>query len=140
MINKMARFNPYPCQAAVMARSLLELWRSGDQPRLLSELEHVSLAPEPAEQNDESDRIDLLKCMAWRMKEAADLFAPRSESPRIGIWLDLLDHLSASVSSEVHGSGANQRFDLYSAPSIPRYQTPDESPFAVHQAIETCAF
>ena len=82
--------------AATLAKSLLELWLSGDQLRLRRELEHLTRMPRLPGRDDEADRIELLRSLAWRMKEASDLFAPRSESPRAGTWLDMLDHLSDS--------------------------------------------
>ncbi|MGD1070261.1 MAG: hypothetical protein ABSB15_08980 [Bryobacteraceae bacterium] len=84
------------CPAAELAKSLLEVWLSGDRYRLRLELERISLIEELPATSDESDRIDLLKNLARRMKESSDLFTPRGESPRVGIWLDLLDHLSAA--------------------------------------------
>lgn len=87
----------YCCPAATLAKSLLEVWLSGDRCRLRLELQHVSMTPVPSEEDDEWDRIELLKSIAWRMRHASDLFAPRCESPRTATWLDLLDHLSVSA-------------------------------------------
>lgn len=88
----------YGYPAAVLAKSLLDLWLSGDYYRLRLALEDVSLAPVPLTTNDERDRIELLRGMASRMKESSDLFTPRRESPRAGTWLDLLHHLSVASS------------------------------------------
>lgn len=52
-----------------------------------------------SDDEEEGDRVELLKSIALRMKESPDLFATRSESPRVGIWFDLLHHLSAETSS-----------------------------------------
>ncbi len=82
----------YP--ASTMAKSLLDVWLSGDQSRLRMELDRVTRMPMSPDNDDESDRIELLKSMAERMRETSDLFAPRRESPHVGTWLDLLNHLS----------------------------------------------
>jgi hypothetical protein len=42
----------------------------------------------------ESDRMEILTGIACEMQTHADLFAPRTASARIGVWMDLLDHLS----------------------------------------------
>ena len=60
----------------------------------MQELEHVTRMPRVLGWDDEADRIELLRSLALRMKNSSDLFAPRSESPRAGIWLDMLDYLS----------------------------------------------
>lgn len=85
------------CQAAVLAKSLLEVWLSGDRYRLRLELEKVFMAPGSSEKDDEGDRFELLRQIAWRMSESSDLFTPRSQSPRTAAWLDLLDHLSVAT-------------------------------------------
>ena len=84
----------YVCPAAMLARSILDVWLSGDRCRLRLELERVTSMPLPSDVDDQSDRLELLKSIAGRMAESTDLFAPRRASPRIGAWLDLLDHLS----------------------------------------------
>jgi hypothetical protein len=85
----------YTCPAAVLAKSLLDVWLSGDRARLHQELDRVSLI---AGDEDVDDRVELLKSIAMRMKESPDLFAARDESPRAGAWFDLLHHLSADSS------------------------------------------
>ena len=84
------------CPAAALAKSLLEVWLSGDRYRLRLELERISLTGDLPAPSDESDRIELLKSLARRMGESSELFMPRSDSPRVAIWLDLLNHLSVS--------------------------------------------
>lgn len=86
-------------QPALLAKSLLEVWLSGDRYRLRLEVEKVFTTPGSSESDDEWDRIELLRNIAWRMRESSDLFAPRNESPRAAAWLDLLDHLSVAESS-----------------------------------------
>ena len=89
----------YACPVSDLARSLLNVWLSGDRYRLRLELDRVTQMPISAEPDEEWDRVELLKSLAQRMREASDLFTPRSESPRIGVWLDLLHHFAASDSS-----------------------------------------
>jgi len=84
----------YTCPAAALAKSLLDVWLSGDQARLRQELDHVSHVSLISNDEDEDDRVELLKSIAMRMKESPNLFATRDESPRVGIWFDLLHHLS----------------------------------------------
>lgn len=88
----------YTCPAAVLAKSLLDVWLSGDHARLRQELDHVSSVSLISDDEEEGDRVELLKSIATRMKESSDLFATRLESPRVGIWFDLLHHLSAETS------------------------------------------
>jgi hypothetical protein len=71
------------------------VWLSGDRSQLGEELDRIALAPEPQVPDDDSDRIELLRSIAGRMKNAADLSGRRCESPRTAAWLDLLNHLSA---------------------------------------------
>ena len=87
-----------------LAKSLLEVWLSGDRRRLRMELENMSFLTPPPETNVEFERIDLLKCVAWRMKESAALLTPYSEDPRIKIWFDLLRHLATRRDYESAGS------------------------------------
>jgi hypothetical protein len=85
----------YTCPAAVLAKSLLDVWLSGDPARLHRELDRVSLIHGD---EDVDDRVELLKSIAMRMKESPDLCAARDESPSAGVWFDLLHHLSADSS------------------------------------------
>jgi len=85
----------YPRPAELLAKSLLSVWLSGDHRRLRMELESLSLVPLPPETSHEFERIDLLKCVAWRMKEAAEFLMPYGESPRTRTWFELLRHLSS---------------------------------------------
>jgi hypothetical protein len=86
------------CPAAMLANSLLEVWLSEDRYRLRQQLERLCTMPEPSERDDEWDRIELLKGIAWRMRETSELSAPRLESPQTAAWLDLLNHLSVAES------------------------------------------
>jgi hypothetical protein len=73
---------------------LLDAWLSGDRYRLLSELDRVAALPSVTVDDAECDRMEILTGIAREMQAHADLFAPRGVSPRIGVWMDLLDHLS----------------------------------------------
>jgi hypothetical protein len=88
------------------------------------ELEQLSRVTEP-EESEEPDRLELLRYMARRMKDAPDLFTPRCESPRTGVWLDMLQHLSigCGLAYESPSSRARQGVDprcvdLQCAPAI----------------------
>lgn len=92
---------PCACPAAVLARTLLEVWLSGDGVRLDEELIYLSRMPDLPEspdlrESDESDRASLLKSIAARMKASDDCLSPGSASPRAEAWLSLLHHLSNS--------------------------------------------
>jgi hypothetical protein len=83
---------------------LLDVWLSGDHARLRQELDRVSRdslisCDLISRDEDEDDRVELLKSIAMRMKESPDLFATRGENPRVGVWFDLLHHLSAETPS-----------------------------------------
>jgi hypothetical protein len=88
----------YTCPAAVLAKSLLDVWLSGDHHRLRQELDHVTRVPQAPADDEERDRVELLRSIALRMTESTDLFATRGENPRVGVWFDLLHHLSAENS------------------------------------------
>ena len=87
-----------------LAKSLLDVWLSGNRHHLRTVLEDIARMPVPLDTNHESERVDLLKCVAWRMNESEDLFTPHAESARTKVWFDLLRHLSARCSYEA-GSG-----------------------------------
>ena len=81
----------YTCPATALAKSILDVWLSGDQRRLRLELDSVERMSLPV---DSDDRCELLKSIAGKMQQSPDLYASRTESPRVGTWLDLLHHLS----------------------------------------------
>jgi hypothetical protein len=87
---------PYACSASVLAKSLLEVWLSQDGPRLRDELDYLSCMPDLPETDDESDRVDLLKGIASRMKDSSALFTSHPDDPGVHTWLSLLHHLSAA--------------------------------------------
>ena len=73
---------------------LLDAWLSGDRYRLLWELNRMTALPGASGDGAECDRMEILTSIACEMQSHQDLFAPRTESTRIGVWMDLLDHLS----------------------------------------------
>lgn len=94
----------YSRPAEVLAKSLLDVWLSGNRHHLRTVLEDIALMPSPLDTDHEFERLDLLKCVAWRMKESDELFTPYAESARTKAWFDLLRHLSARLTYEA-GSG-----------------------------------
>jgi hypothetical protein len=72
---------------------LLDAWLSGDRYRLSGELDRMAALPLPGD-GAECDRMEILTSIACEMQAHADLFAPRTATARIGVWMDLLDHLS----------------------------------------------
>jgi hypothetical protein len=88
-------FVTYTRPAELLAKSLLDVWLSGNRHHLRTVLEDIALTPCPLDTSHESERLDLLKCVAWRMKESEELFTPYAESAQTKVWFDLLRHLSA---------------------------------------------
>jgi len=86
------------CPAGTLAKSLLEVWLSGNRHLLRLTVERLTQMPAGSEASDESDRIELVKCIALRMENAADVFTPQPENAQTGAWLHLLDHLSVTAS------------------------------------------
>lgn len=111
----------YARPAEVLAKSLLDVWLSGDRHKLRLALDDISILPLPAETNDEFERIDLLRCVAWRMKESADLSAAFAENPSSGIWFDLLRHLSNPPSLRTASFESSVFCDLDSVPAVVRH-------------------
>ena len=85
----------YSCPAELLAKSLLDVWLEGNRHHMRTVLEDIVLMPFPPDTNHEFERLDLLKCVAWRMQESEELFTPCAESARTKVWFDLLRHLSA---------------------------------------------
>ena len=125
----------YSRPAQVVAKSLLDVWLSGNRHHLRTVLEDIALMPAPLDTSHEFERIDLLKCVAWRMKESEELFTPYAESPLTAVWFDLLRHLSAAPSLRAGKFRAGNSY-LNSAPAVLRYQTSGKLTCAVDQTIE----
>jgi hypothetical protein len=127
-------FLAYSRPAEVVAKSLLDVWLSGNRHHLRTVLEDIALMPFPLDINHEFERVDLLKCVAWRMKESEEIFTPYAESPQTKVWFDLLRHLSAPSSGAGKLRDGNPYFN--SAPAVLRYQTSGELKSTVDQTIE----
>jgi hypothetical protein len=95
----------YSRPAELLAKSLLDVWLSGNRHHLRTVLEDIALMPFPHDTDHEFESLDLLKCVAWRMRESAELFTPYAESARTKVWFDLLRHLSARLPYEPESSG-----------------------------------
>jgi hypothetical protein len=73
---------------------MLDAWLCGDQSRLSQKLEDVRSFHSAG--RTEQDRFEVLRTMACQMALSSNLFAPRNVDPRLGSWIDLLDHLANS--------------------------------------------
>jgi hypothetical protein len=82
------------CSSGLLATMLLDAWLSGDRCRLLWELDRVASWSPVSGDGAESDRMEILTSIVSEMRAQSDLFAPRTANTRIGVWMDLLDHLS----------------------------------------------
>jgi hypothetical protein len=78
----------------MLATILLDAWLSGDRYRLSGELDRMAALRRLPVDGAESDRMEILTSIAGEMQAYPDLFAPRTASARIGVWMDLLNHLS----------------------------------------------
>jgi len=110
----------YSRPAELLAKSLLDVWLSGNRHHLRTVLEDIALMPFPVDTNHEFERLDLLKCVAWRMKESEEFFTPYEESAQAKVWFDLLRHLSAAPSSG-GGKFRAKNPDLNSALAVLRH-------------------
>jgi hypothetical protein len=76
------------------ATRLLDAWVAGDRRALEFELNQwraIDLGIESGE-----EREYLLLCLVQQMMDEPDLFAPRSEKLHLGVWVDLLTHLTGT--------------------------------------------
>jgi hypothetical protein len=85
-----------PCPSRLLGRAMLDAWLCGDQSRLSQKLEDVRSFRIHSAAGAEQDRLEVLKTMACEMALSSNLFAPRTIDPRLGSWIDLLDHLANS--------------------------------------------
>ena len=85
-----------PCPSRLLGRAMLDAWLCGDQSRLSQKLEDVRSFRIHAAGGAEQDRLEVLRTMACQMALSSNLFAPRTVDPRLGSWIDLLDHLANS--------------------------------------------
>jgi hypothetical protein len=78
------------------AARLLDAWVSGDRRRLTRELSDLAAPGSGCEGGETNDgREELLLCVVRQMRSEPDLYASRAEKLHLGVWLDLLAHLSA---------------------------------------------
>ena len=84
--------------AVRQAQALLQAWVCGDLPRLHAELDRSTFLSTGAGSRPGSEQLELLKSVASQMRCCRDLYAERSTDPRLGVCVDLLMHLSSSLS------------------------------------------
>jgi len=76
-------------ECRVRAARLLDAWVAGDRQQLAFELN--DLATHGVEWDG---RQEMLLSVVREMMKESDLYISRTEKPRLGVWLDLLAHLS----------------------------------------------
>lgn len=85
-----------PCPSRILGQAMLDAWLCGDRPRLSRKLQDARSFPFPVALGVERDRLEVLKALASEMSLSDNLFASRAADPRLGSWIDLLDHLASS--------------------------------------------
>jgi hypothetical protein len=80
--------------AAQLAENLLHTWTRGEFNGLELELNRAAKSPLDAPDDEERERLQLVKSIAVRMKDCPDVFAPRSIDPGLDSCLDLLAHVA----------------------------------------------
>jgi hypothetical protein len=83
-----------PPAAGHIAKNLLHAWIGGDLSRLEVELDRTTASPLDEPDDDEMERLQLVKCIAARMKDCPNMFASRSTDPGLDSCVDLLAHLA----------------------------------------------
>jgi hypothetical protein len=83
-----------PLPAVHIAEALLHSWIRGDLTKLERELHRTAHSPLEATDDEEKERLQLLKSIAVRMKTRTNLFAARATDPVLDLCVDLLAHLS----------------------------------------------
>jgi hypothetical protein len=81
-----------------LAGTILNSWLSGDATGLSRVLDEVVSLPSsfgPPSRGAGDERMEILRSVAFRMRQDNNLFTPRSLNPRAGSWLDLLRHFSS---------------------------------------------
>lgn len=76
------------------AEVLLEAWICGDTAGLEAAFDHIGHSRVRPIDRVENTRLELLKVVARGLKACPDRYAPRSISPILGLYLDLLIFLS----------------------------------------------
>lgn len=90
---------------ACRAEALLESWICGDLARLQSELDRTVNTWWPEKDHRDRYLLELLKVVGHGMRTCPDLYVDRSQNPAIGVYLDLLQYLSAADSSDANDPG-----------------------------------
>jgi len=104
-----------PCDSRVLAKLLLDAWLARDRSQVLLRIEQIGSAPLSGDPGVETERFDILKAVAVRMRLTPNLFEMRGASPKVESWIDLLNHFSKPVEYLPGGSGGRQR---------PQYEIP----------------
>lgn len=107
------------CASTVLAQLLLDAWLSGDRAELSLRIDQIGHAALLDDNAVETDRVDMLKALAIRMRSASDLFGDRSANPKLGSWIELLDHFSKPREGLAGGPG-RQRNSQYETPAMSR--------------------
>lgn len=84
-----------PPVAVHIAENLLHAWVRGDLDRLEVELDRTTESPFDEPDDEEMERLQLLKSIAARMKDCPNMFATRSTDPGLDLCVDLLAHLAS---------------------------------------------
>ncbi len=82
----------YPSR--LLGRAMLDAWLCGDRLQLSKKLRDVRSFRWQFADSIERERLEVLKAIACGMTLSSDLFATRSIDPRLGSWINLLDHLA----------------------------------------------
>jgi len=121
--------------SSVLGQAMLDAWLCGDRLRLTKNLRDVSSFPVPSALTTERERLETLKTIAHEMTRTPDLFASRSDDPRIGSWISLLDHL-ANSGVPVQLNRAEGGSDPERRAASGRSHLAREPRFAVNQTLE----
>jgi hypothetical protein len=109
-----------PCGSGVMARLLLDALLAADQTELNLRIDQVGQAPLQGDNAVETDRVDILKALAIRMRSASFMSDDRSAAnPKIGSWIELLNHFSKPP-ERLAGDPGRQRDSRSQTPAISR--------------------
>jgi hypothetical protein len=83
-----------PPAAAHIAENLLHTWIRGDRSRLEVELDRTTSSSLDEPDDEEMERLQLVKSIAARMKRCPNTYASRSTDPVLHLCVDLLAHLA----------------------------------------------
>lgn len=111
--------------ASLLGRQVLDAWLCGDRVQLSRNLKEVNAMPIQLTDSAERDRLETLKAIAERMWSIPDSAVSRAQDPRIGSWLNLLDHLAGADGFDSERGAAAVGHHLAFKPRL-----------AVHQAFK----